>query len=560
MLISLAERGRRRDESGFAMVVVIASILIMSILAVGALTLSSAQQKLARRDQDSSGSLQAAQSGVDDYLARLQADPNYWTKGNVDTANAAFTTPTSVPGAASGAKFTYSIDTSKIQSQGFMSLVATGYVKNRKRTLTVRLEKQSFLDYMYFTQFETLDPVAYSSPPSGCNKYNYTTPGQPTARTNPPCTNINFASTDTLKGPVYSQDKVLLDGSPKFTGTYRTGWNDPAGLLYGCVSSCSPSFAKGKGYAFINFPSTNSALRPYADPAVGGLGCLFAGPTNIVFDGVVGGVGKMTVTSPGTSSTKSTGACGMRNWSTPQQIPVPSGQVIWVDSRSGSCSSFPSGFPYPISADKNSSDNPAKLKPLCGNGDVYVQGWVKGQVTIGAVNNIFVTNHLRYVGTNTITTPASLATGVPTSSDPTSASSDSPAADVAGTDILGLAAANFVQVYHPLDSAQSDANNVSSSPYPLTNFLIEAAIVASSDSFIVPDWNKGPVLGVLSVKGAIIQQFRGPVATGGGSSLSTGYAKNYAYDDRLRTLNPPHLADLASSSWISVAQGEGAPR
>jgi hypothetical protein len=207
-----------------------------------------------------------------------------------------------------------------------------------------------------------------------------------------------------------------------------------------------------------------------------------------------------------------------------------------------------------VSGDANAAGQPTKLRPSCGNGDAYVQGWVKGQVTIGTVNNIYVTNSIRYVGTNVSPSASNLNSGIPTSSNVASSSSVAPTTDTASSDILGLAAANFVEVYHPLDSNNA---NVSTGGFPLTNILIDAAIVASRDSFVVSDWDSGPALGVLSVNGAIIQQFRGPVATSSGTTLGTGYAKNYAYDNRLHTLNPPHLADLASSSWISVAQGEG---
>ena len=45
--------------------------------------------------------------------------------------------------------------------------------------------------------------------------------------------------------------------------------------------------------------------------------------------------------------------------------------------------------------------------------------------------------------------------------------------------------------------------------------------------------------------GAIAQVYRGPVGTIG----STGYLKNYVYDDRLREQEPPHFLNPIQAAW-----------
>ena len=110
-----------------------------------------------------------------------------------------------------------------------------------------------------------------------------------------------------------------------------------------------------------------------------------------------------------------------------------------------------------------------------------------------------------------------------------------------GGGMLGLIANNFVRVYHPC----SNGNNESGS---LSNLEIDAAILAINHSFIVDNYNCGNQLGTLNVTGAIAQKFRGPVGTFGGGS--TGYLKNYVYDDRLRYIEPPHFVDPVQSAWI----------
>ena len=536
------------------MLMVLASILVMTVFAAAALTLSTNRQSAAARDQNFQAAVQAAMSGVDDYVARLQANPNYFILGNTDASNPAFSGYTPVPGGNSSGSFTYSVTTSSTFTDGLIKISSTGKVGTTTRTVTATLRKTDFLDYMYYTQYETIDPIAYSASqasgmgPTTCAQYAYA--GRPSPNgSHVWCQPIYFASADVLKGPVHSQDEIQMTGSPTFTDEFSTEWNDPSQVYYRCNGSCSPSFAASHPptYSVIPFPSSNSALLPYADPAQGGKGCVFQGPTQITLNSN----GTMTVLSPETPSTYNTG-CGTQSWSTAKTVNVPNGQVVYVNSPTAACGSMPAGFPYPVSGDANTANDPTALQPQCSHGDAFVQGWLKGQLTIGAANNIYVTNSIRYVGSNSgALTTANLNTGIPTATS--GASSIPPAADTTGNDVLGLAASNFVEVYHPLTSTNG---NVSTSPYPLTNVEIDAAIVASNDSFLVQDWASGPTnLGALTLVGGIIQSFRGPVATTGG----TGYDKNYNYDTRLKSLSPPHLADLASSVWNPVEIAEGHP-
>ena len=123
----------------------------------------------------------------------------------------------------------------------------------------------------------------------------------------------------------------------------------------------------------------------------------------------------MTVTSP-YSGIANTG-CGSFSPSAPTQtVSVPANNVIWVDGYTGTttnCAS-PAGVKnlvgYPITNDDALTQGNSKLVYGCGNGDVFVEGWVKGQVTVGAANNIIITGDLRYAGKN----DAAVGTAVPT--------------------------------------------------------------------------------------------------------------------------------------------------
>ena len=192
----------------------------------------------------------------------------------------------------------------------------------------------------------------------------------------------------------------------------------------------------------------------------------------------------------------------------------------------------------------------------CRDGDVFVQGQLKGQLTIAAANNVIITGNVTYNG------------------------------GTSGTSLLGLVANNFVQVRHPVQlqttsysPPQSSQPAACSSSWDRTDYVrnssnnyvqricsdnlsgaqsnpsINAAILAVNHSFTVPYWQRGAALNTLSVTGAIAQRFRGPVGTNSGGTVVTGYAKNYVYDQRLRYLSPPKFLDPVASAWASRCGG-----
>jgi len=141
---------------------------------------------------------------------------------------------------------------------------------------------------------------------------------------------------------------------------------------------------------------------------------------------------------------------------------------------------------------------------------------VNGQVTLSAKDDVVLTGNL-------------------TVNDPTD------------TDVVGLIAGNCVWVWHPVkDGGWAGTVNLYTSTQVTT---IQAAILALRHSFLVENWTDGSVLGTLSVTGAIAQKFRGPVGTGSGGTMVTGYAKNYDYDERLAQLQPPYFLESSTATW-----------
>lgn len=80
------------------------------------------------------------------------------------------------------------------------------------------------------------------------------------------------------------------------------------------------------------------------------------------------------------------------------------------------------------------------------------------------------------------------------------------------------------------------------------NLRISAAIMATGQvgggdpgSFGVVNFNSGSPRGTLYVYGGIIQDTRGAVGTFSGSTMLTGYEKNYSYDPRFLERPPPYF-------------------
>jgi hypothetical protein len=61
------------------------------------------------------------------------------------------------------------------------------------------------------------------------------------------------------------------------------------------------------------------------------------------------------------------------------------------------------------------------------------------------------------------------------------------------------------------------------------------------------------------VTGAIAQSFRGTVGTHSGSFVTSGYLKNYVYDDRLKYISPPYFLDPIQAAWRVSRQTEQLP-
>jgi hypothetical protein len=161
----------------------------------------------------------------------------------------------------------------------------------------------------------------------------------------------------------------------------------------------------------------------------------------------------------------------------------------------------------------------------CGN--LYVSGTYATSMTLGAQNDIVIGSHLNNAHKSLVRS---------------------------GDAVMGLIANNFVRVYHRVNRTNG-CSNLS----PTGDVTIEAAILSLRHSFIVDNYNCGAALGNLNVTGAIAQKYRGPVGTGSNGNASTGFLKNYTYDDRLRYRSPPYFLSPVDAAWTVVRSNEQLP-
>ncbi|MCW2792139.1 MAG: hypothetical protein JWO76_1237 [Nocardioides sp.] len=574
---------RRRDE-GSALIMVLGSMTVLTLFVSVALGYAMQTSNTARHATDWNQAFSAAEAGVDDYMARLNRDDLYWR--TIDCTNAALRGPRPsdspacgwgastpigwlrVPG-SSQAEFHYDLDVASTAVDGTIDLTSTGRVGDVTRTIEVTLRRGGFGEFLYSTVYETQDPADYPNPVVAmdeCAHYSWeprtavSKPRNPDPRV---CQDISFGGSDKLNGPIHSNDGILIsdDASrhgPWFQGTVTTsmpscrpvnGVPPPATACYrSTTGTVHPRFDKGIAYrSEVEMPESIGDLRQYvtASAQVPHPGCLYTGPTRIVFNPTVGNATPtMKVWSRWSKGTLNPG-CGNAAASWPQTVNVPQNNLIMVQDvpsgqatpASGPCAtgtidqsgSTLGGFP------QNGDYNQRLSEANCRYGTVLVEGTLKGRVTISADNNIVITGNLTYQGGEN------------------------------GTDVLGLVAKNSVQVYHPVTTVCTTSKGKTtcepgsnmSRPNGTTfqNPQVYASILTLQHSFEVQQYGVGNGLGVLKIFGSLAQRFRGIVKNG-----SSGYSKNYNYDSRLRYAPPPYFLDPVRSAWGMKTFGEVAPR
>jgi hypothetical protein len=274
------------------------------------------------------------------------------------------------------------------------------------QSMTTNLDPANgFLNNVWWSDYEAYDPTGSYT---GCTwdwANNYNGPGGT-------CLPVYFGPSDTVIGPVYSNDSIYVDGNPHFGTTSNPSavqtedpncqFVDPSqtdangnfeGSPPGCgsippvYSSSTGTFSNnpvGPTEVGVYLPADGTAATsmfnhprenlPQSDTQLQGLamenGCYYQGPTTIHLSVTTSGAGQMTVSSPETPTKTvggvkySTNAAGTTNNAANSNLcpvsgtgPLPANGVVYVDSLSST---------LPVIAGTNPFDDTA-------NGGTYAQ-------------------------------------------------------------------------------------------------------------------------------------------------------------------------------------------
>lgn len=558
---------KARDEGGFTMIMTVIGITLVALLAAVAVTAVTGSAQVTGRDIQRKQAYEAAIAGINEYSYHLHANSAYWSKcteaaasGEPSALNQMGSTANrrSVPG---GSGATYALElipathhekcvpttletatASMLEGlepmRGTFRVRATGFAGNAKVAVTATFKPASFLDYVYFTQLETSDPVTYANEElrkaaqRQCTKTiyegRYTIPlenesGQflnssGTVTTSESsaefCDVISFVGADNIKGPMHTNDAFVFCGSPtlgrepsdsiEVSYPKEPGWFQTKMLPRESSGGCSGSNTNVKGTWRVNSPAlippeTNSELATIAEERF-----RFKGEISICLEGSTMKVGR------GKSCTESPLYSGA----------FPANGVIYDSNENNECKTEYS--PFNVAYETTGVNT-------CGNVNI-VKGEYAKPLTIAAANNVLIMSNVK---------------------------------KTAEEGMLGLIATNFIRIYHPVELVHPTEckkvngvkvctentaiteckGNLSGS---MENPTIEAALLALQHSVIVDNYRCGGQLGTLTIKGALAQKFRGAVGTTGNS----GYVKNYEYDERLKTTEPPSFIEPVKSDWV----------
>jgi Tfp pilus assembly protein PilX len=571
-------------EDGITMIVALGVMLVTSTLLVAVFTATRGETHLTSTDTSQKKAYYAAVAGVEDYEYHLTQDGNYlsycteppstnsalnqyYKESSTEPLKASELKTAEVPGTGESYaiqllpaesapttdkkcdrnKLVESMLEEKGAATGTFRIESTGFYNGQQRSLVATFRNANFVSFVWYTKYETFDPVIYGEAPSGkpnywneCEKYYGLRPSY--------CENNYFVAGESVNGPMHTEDHAGICGSPVFgrTGTDRIefrsgGYKGDEGFSsegQNCGGS-TPNFLGNHilpaEVKELEPPPGDEELLHVVEPTY-----LYEGKTEIVLGGST-----MTVI-------KHKGA-GAPTEEELKNVAFPPNGVIYV---AGSCAKKYTPFGPTPGYNEDTA---------CGN--VYVHGNYTSALTIAAQNDVIINGNI---------TTAVNGSGVPMSNA-----------------MLGLVANNFVRLYHPvaktytksgskckeetygkhtiLDKSSSstvceytnevhlygteavpacDAPNAESED--LKNPTIYAAILALKHGFVVDNYDCGlPNLEKLNVYGAIAGLFSNGL-TGVFQSASIflhGYPYNANYDNRLQIEEPPHFLNPIEADW-----------
>jgi type II secretory pathway pseudopilin PulG len=527
-----------RDQRGFTMLIVLGVLLVTSILLTAAFTTAIGDSHLSREDTNQKQAYYAALAGIQEYLDELQRNPDYWetceTPGGAvpgESSTQSYKIELLVASTAEGATECSTANPFKtmIESKGTLtntfrikstgSVTTTGYAASATRSLVATFQVSGFLNYIYYTNYEQGDPALFGSNKE-CEKKYYS---EWSLEHKLACTTITFVGGDAVNGPMHTNDSAKVMGAASFG---RAGQKppDPVEINGGVYTSVGTAPLTGCGGLTATFntasgcfstkgatlvpPETDTSLALYVEPQNE-----FTGATHLE---LLGSKNEIAVTYYEENAKEEL----VKKEKT---MEWPKNGLIYVKSSSTH------GCAYEYKYWKSDTKAEEEEEKACGN--VYVKGTFTKSLTVAGENDLIINGSI-------------VPNGIALGAEPT------------GTPVVGLIASHYVRVWHPVTGPDSTGgcgtakNSESFEPW------IYAAILATSHSFVVDNYNCGAEEGKLNVYGAIAQNYRGPVGTTAGP---TGYIKDYKFDGRLAVDEPPYFLSPFKSGWKVIRETAPTP-
>jgi hypothetical protein len=556
-----------KQETGVATVTIVAIIsLIMAFMSVSVLLVQTDRSGIVHQTAKDNA-FSVAEAGINDYLWRVNKNSDYYlnvvhpAQGNDGVGN---------PKWLAYGNGEYHIDvTQPTDSVPMVTIKATGRKKGSSgayvtRAITTQIRKKSFTNYIYITNYETLE---------GSTEV------------------IWWKTGDVIEGPFHTNDNLHTNGTPRFKQKVTI-----VGILD--KTNGTPIFDMGyKEHADpLEFPATNLELNTWAKQG----GYYYYGETTIILSG------SNLIISNSDASGKTTGPKGT--------VGFPGNKVIYVDGGNSVKFTGTNGDAY-VQGSYSGQLTIAAKNAIYATGDIRYQNATNDMLGLVADNYVRV-NHYNAQGqdvtlqgimtvpaNSTLKTGAILKAGTKCtnsadkaaspgglggtwtgSASPWTLSADrTTAADRTLAGSLTITAGSKIKTNSTLKTNSSCVNIndiypiggswTGAGPYTLSsdrtmdgdvspfNIEIDAAIAVVNHSFEFEDSDQGTVRGTLTVKGSIAQKYRGTVGTfnvSNGLNI-TGYLKNYVFDSRMTYLEPPHFLKPANSgfeiiSWLETAQ------
>jgi Tfp pilus assembly protein PilX len=426
-------------QDGFTMIFAMMVLFVSSLLVAAAFVAAKGDVKLTHTNTSGKKAYYAALAGINAYKYKLQNSPNFWdtcprlpsweskkSREEVSESNEEVkaqkgekqseeyvvqTLPAEKEQMPNASEWNSKCEKKEARRNEILQssnttfrIESTGYSGDEVRRLIASFSSPGFIDYVYFTDYEILDPSAQNPEPTNCEHYyEYRKEHNLISE----CGTIQFASEDKVNGPMHTNDAAAVCGEGSKKPTFgREGDDDKVEMgegHYAAGGGCKNEVNMLGEYITdgptLTPPETDSELLETADLKTKGK--------------------TIVELKPGTPNTMSITTYSGGVAKTEPSVPFPTNGVMYVENSSSGCPIKYTPFNTDYTGDEN-----------CGN--VYVRGEYTESLTIAAANDVIINGNL---------TTTHKASGEPE-----------------GGAVLGLIATNFVRVYHPVKQGYETAS------------------------------------------------------------------------------------------------------